>query len=285
MQAGVQSAGRPGVAQATGELDLGALGRALWRKKRLIIGLTLLAAAARLRRRQLHHAAIQVGSAGADRDPREHLPAAGGGEVARARHHRRSGGGDQPGAAHPVARSRARGDQEAQARASSRNSIRCCAARRPSAPCSGIARHRQGSDGDDARGAGAQELLRPAGRVPGRQVARDRDRVRVGRIRSSPRRSPTRSPRAIWSCSRRAKQDQTRSAGTWLSGEIEKLRAKVAEAEGQGRGVSRQDQSVHRHQQHDAVEPAARRPQRAARRGARAEGRRRGEGADDPRAP
>ena len=54
MQAGVQSDGRRGrargnVAQVsmgqTGEVDLGALGRALWRKKALIGGLTLLAAA------------------------------------------------------------------------------------------------------------------------------------------------------------------------------------------------------------------------------------------------
>ena len=44
MQAGVQSAGRPGVGQAA-EIDLGALGRALWRKKFLIVGLTLLTAA------------------------------------------------------------------------------------------------------------------------------------------------------------------------------------------------------------------------------------------------
>jgi uncharacterized protein involved in exopolysaccharide biosynthesis len=44
MQAGVPSTARPGVAQAIDELDVGALGRALWRKKRWIIGLTLLAA-------------------------------------------------------------------------------------------------------------------------------------------------------------------------------------------------------------------------------------------------
>src|SRR5215510_11989246 len=44
MQAGVQSDGRAGIAP-TGEIDLGALGRALWRKKVLITGLTLLAAA------------------------------------------------------------------------------------------------------------------------------------------------------------------------------------------------------------------------------------------------
>lgn len=45
MQASTGSAGRSGVAQAIDELDLGALGRAIWRRKRLIIGLTLLAAA------------------------------------------------------------------------------------------------------------------------------------------------------------------------------------------------------------------------------------------------
>src|SRR5882757_4922449 len=52
MQAGVQSDGRSSTAPSialgaapTGEIDLGALGRALWRKKVLIIGLTLLAAA------------------------------------------------------------------------------------------------------------------------------------------------------------------------------------------------------------------------------------------------
>jgi polysaccharide biosynthesis transport protein len=44
MQAGVQSDGRPGISP-TGEIDLGGLGRALWRRKFLIAGLTLVAAA------------------------------------------------------------------------------------------------------------------------------------------------------------------------------------------------------------------------------------------------
>jgi tyrosine-protein kinase Etk/Wzc len=44
MQAGVQSDGRPGIS-STGEIDLGGLGRALWRRKFLIAGLTLIAAA------------------------------------------------------------------------------------------------------------------------------------------------------------------------------------------------------------------------------------------------
>src|SRR5215471_16783617 len=47
MRAGVQSDGRGGPAQfvSMGDVDLGALGRALWRKKALITGLTLLVAA------------------------------------------------------------------------------------------------------------------------------------------------------------------------------------------------------------------------------------------------
>ncbi len=45
MQTGVQSDGEAGVSQASGELDLGSLGRALWAKKGRIVGLTLLAGA------------------------------------------------------------------------------------------------------------------------------------------------------------------------------------------------------------------------------------------------
>jgi uncharacterized protein involved in exopolysaccharide biosynthesis/Mrp family chromosome partitioning ATPase len=44
MQTGVKSDDEAGVSQATGELDLGSLGRALWAKKGRIVGLTLLAA-------------------------------------------------------------------------------------------------------------------------------------------------------------------------------------------------------------------------------------------------
>src|SRR3984893_5451288 len=44
MQAGVQSDRQPGAASAA-DIDLGALRQALWRKKFLILGLTLLAAA------------------------------------------------------------------------------------------------------------------------------------------------------------------------------------------------------------------------------------------------
>ena len=80
-----------------------------------------------------------------------------------------------------------------------------------------------------------------------------------------------------------AKQEQTRAAGTWLSGEIDRLRANVAAGGGQGGAIPLQDQSVRRQQQYDAVEPAARRFQRPARLRARAESGCRGEGEDDPR--
>ena len=43
MQTGVKSDGEAGVSQASGELDLGSLGRALWAKKGRIVGLTLVA--------------------------------------------------------------------------------------------------------------------------------------------------------------------------------------------------------------------------------------------------
>ncbi len=80
-----------------------------------------------------------------------------------------------------------------------------------------------------------------------------------------------------------AKQDQTRNAGMWLAGEIESLRKKVAEAEAKVEKYRCQHQSVHRHQQHDAVEPAARRIQRPARRRSCAEVGRRSQGAAHPR--
>ena len=138
MQTGTRAAGRGGVAQAIDELDLGALGRALWRRKRLIIGLTLLAAAIAfvavnyVTPRYKSEARVLI-------ETRENIFLRPEAETHhRARRDRRPGGGHQPGAAHPVARSRARRHPQAQARRASRNSIRCCAARRRSAPCSAL---------------------------------------------------------------------------------------------------------------------------------------------------
>ena len=81
-----------------------------------------------------------------------------------------------------------------------------------------------------------------------------------------------------------AKQDQARSAGQWLSGEIDSLRKKVADAEVARRGFPLQGEPVRRHQQHHAVQPADGRDQHPAEQRARAEVGRRVEGAPDPRA-
>ena len=80
-----------------------------------------------------------------------------------------------------------------------------------------------------------------------------------------------------------AKQEQARSAGQWLSGEIEIDAQEGGGGRSQGRGVPRQIQSPGRPQQHHAVGAAARRPQRPARRRARAKGRRRSQGQAHPR--
>ena len=80
-----------------------------------------------------------------------------------------------------------------------------------------------------------------------------------------------------------AKQDQARSAGQWLSGELEKLRTQGLRGRSQGRGLPLQVQSVRRQQQHQPGQPAADRAEQPGFRRARAEGRRRGARAADPR--
>ena len=80
--------------------------------------------------------------------------------------------------------------------------IRLRAARRVADPLfARLPRARQGSAEHDAGGAGARSLLRAADRVPGRQVARDRDRIPVGRSGASPRKVANRSRTAISRCS------------------------------------------------------------------------------------
>ena len=66
-------------------------------------------------------------------------------------------------------------------------------AARSSRRCRSLAHHRhpQGPDVDDARGAGARRLLRPADRVRDRQVARHHRSNSSRPIRSLPRASPT----------------------------------------------------------------------------------------------
>src|ERR1700735_507831 len=73
-----------------------------------------------------------------------------------------------------------------------------------------------------------------------------------------------------------ARQDQAKSAGQWLSGEIENLRKKVADAESRV-------EAFRRHQQHHALQPADGRAEHAIEQCAGAEVRRRIESAADPR--
>ena len=80
-----------------------------------------------------------------------------------------------------------------------------------------------------------------------------------------------------------AKQDQARSAGQWLSGELEKLREQGVGGRGQGRGLPRQVQSVRRQQQHQPGRSAAHRVEQPGLRRPRAKGRRRGARPADPR--
>ena len=68
-----------------------------------------------------------------------------------------------------------------------------------------------------------------------------------------------------------ARQEQAKSAGLWLSGEIDSLRKKVARSRIPGRGFPLEIQPVRRHQQHHAVEPADGRAQHAAEQRPRAE--------------
>ena len=76
-----------------------------------------------------------------------------------------------------------------------------------------------------------------------------------------------------------ARQEQTRAAGRWLAGEIDVLRKQVAEAEAKVEEFRSKTNLFIGHQQHDAVEPDARRIEPRSRGRALAEGRARIEGA------
>ena len=105
--------------------------------------------------------------------------------------------------------------------------------------------HRQKSAGDDARGAGVQELLRPTLCLPGREVAGHRDRVRI---------AGSGACRASRECGGRGLSALAASgkAGTDSRGRCMALRRDRAAARqsgqggGQGRAIPRKDQSLHR---------------------------------------
>ena len=186
-----------------GELDLGAVGRTLVRKKWWILGPAIAVAALTFVGVNLDHAEIQVRSAHHHRRARERVPAARGREGRdRTRPHGRPGSDHQPGAACALARCRAAGDQGAQARRAA--GIRFRAARRVADPLfARLPRARERSAEHDAGRARAGSLLRAADGVSGRQVARDRDRIPVVRSGVRRARSRTRSRTATSRCSSR----------------------------------------------------------------------------------
>ena len=282
MQTGTASAGRGGVAQAIDELDLGALGRAIWRRKRLIIGLTLLAAAIAFAAvnyvtpRYKSEARVLI-------ETRENIflrPEAE--RTHRALRDRRPGGGHQPGAAHPVARSRARRHPQAQARREA--GIRSGAARHLADPhaCSALI----GLVKDPMSQTPEERVLKS---YMDRLVAFQVDKSRVIAIEFESQ-DPELAAQVVNAIAdgylvlqQTARQEQSRDAGAVAARRDREAAQERRRRRGEGRAVSRHHQSDDRHQQHDAVEPAARRHQCAGRLRARAEGRRRVEGADHPR--
>ena len=113
-----------------------------------------------------------------------------------------------------------------------RPGIRFRAARRVAHPLlARLPRSCQGSAEHDAGRARARSLLRAADRFPGRQVARDLDRipvVRSGIRREGRERGRGQLPRAA---AVGAARPDPRGRNKWLSGEIDVLRKQVAEAE------------------------------------------------------
>ena len=260
---------------ADGEADMRGLGRALWQKQDQHPWLHDHRRRRGLRRRQRHHPALPLRIAPAAGSARERVPARRSRQEQRRAHHHRSGGGDQPDPARAVARSGAQGDPRRKPRRQS--GIRSARASPLQGVLSlfGIGRDPQH---DVAGRAHAGILLRPAQCLCGREVARDRRRFLLRQSELAAR-VANRVAETYLEMQQTAKQDQTRAAGTWLAGEIDKMRTKVADAEAKVEQYRVQDQSVRRLQQYLAAEPAAHRDQLADRGGARTEGRSGGEGA------
>ena len=271
----------PKRARFAGDIDLRALGEAIARKRRWIILPTLLAAVAVRRRRQSHHAALQVRSAHPDRRARERVPA-------------------------PEWRAQSKSARPLDAEAVtsqvqlvlSRDLAREVIKKNKLAELPEFDPVLQGLSplrsllalfgiGRDPFSMTPEERVLDAYSTASR-LTRSTSRASSSSSSSraipiSPHASPIRSPTAIWCCSRMRGRSRRKSASQWLSGEIDNLRKKVAEAEAQGRGFPLQVEPVRRHQQHHAVEPADGRGQHPAQQRARAEIRRGGQGAADPR--
>ena len=214
----------------SGEPDMRGLGRVLWAKKAKILGVTLSGRCRRLCRRQRDDAALPLRIAAAAGGARERVPARRGRQERRRPQHDRSRGGDQPDPARAVARSGARGDQERQARRTA--GIRSGAQRRSLLQIGARpVRHRPRSQHDDAGRAHARSLLRPAQRLCGGKVARDRRRFRFGQSRSRrPRRQHGRRDLSQDAADRRSRTRPAPPATGWPARSTS-MRTKVADAE------------------------------------------------------
>ena len=235
-----------------------------------------------LRRRQSDHAEVQIRSAHHHRGARERVLPAGGREGRdRTRPHGRPGGDHQPCAACALARCRKTSDQGAEARRAA--GIRLRAARRVAHSLfARLPRARERPAEHDAGRARARSLLRAPDRLPGRQVARDLDRIPV--VRSGIRRQGREHDRGQLPRAAAVGAARPDPRGRQMALRRDRRAAhEGGRGRGEGRGLPLQDQSLRRHQQHVAVEPDARRIQPRPRGGALAEGRSRGQGEIHPR--
>ena len=232
------------------ELDLSALGATLWRKKWTILRPTILVALITLVFVQFITPRYQSESrvfiesrdniylrpdVDKDTDP----------ERGRRR------GGDQPGADHSVARSRPRGDRQAQARRAAR--IRSGAQRRiADQGRARSARSRQRSAEHDSGRARARSLLRSADGDAGRQIARHQYRLLVPGSRAC-RPGRQRHRRRLSDAAARGQGGPGQDRGAMARRRNRNHAAEGRRGRSQGRGLPRQGQSAGRQQQHHAV--------------------------------
>ena len=237
MQTGTVSAGRGGVAQAIDELDLGALGRAIWRRKRLIIGLTLLAAAIAFAAvnyvtpRYKSEARVLI-------ETRENIflrPEAETHQRARPRPSTRR---RSPARCSSSCRAGSRSTSSASSSsATSRNSIRCCAAPSPIRTVLALT----GLIKDPMSQTPEERVLKS---YMDRLVAFQVEKSRVIAIEFESQ-DPELAAQVVNAIAdgylvlqQTARQTQSRDAAEFLLGQIEKLRQAVADAEEQGRAIS-----------------------------------------------
>ena len=245
-----------------GELDLGAVGRALVRKKWWVLGPAHRGRGADLRRRQPDHAEIQVRSAHHHRRARERVLAARG----------REGRDERDRTVDPEAvtsqvqlalsRDVARQvikELKLGERPEFDSALRGVSLIRYSLGFLGLAKDPLSMTPEERVLEAYYERLDG---FPGRQVARDLDRIPV--VRSGARRAASRTrSRTITSRCSSPRGGPDPRGRQWLVRRDRRAAQAGGRGGGEGRGIPLQDQPVHRHQRHDAVEPDARRSRTA----------------------